>query len=632
MLGDFMGNGYYTHVIPTIGKKATRPYKSLEDKEYLSTDLNDADKEYSCGFLLAENAVLFDFDGTDKCDLVKNIIDKEQIDCRMSKSQGEHGGIHVTILNDGKIEKSYTNVTLAIGICADIKCGSKNAYEMIKYKNKNYPVFKDTLGIMPFYFRPIKNGIDFTSIASGERTNKLGGYLFKLVESGFTADEAFECVRLINKYVLKEPLSDSEINSTTLNDSTYSKLLELEKNSCKSKHELNLDTFLLYLNEIGLSIKYNVLTKRVEFSNVPNAFMCGNLNNVIPILIRDDLKKRGYKNVNRDVICDYIFVVADKYRYNPIQKYFTECNWDKKSRFNILFDEILNISDEFSKLLIKKWFIQCVAMLHNTIEKPIQLEGVLVLCGREGVGKSRFFQKLCENPVWFRTISSALNLQRKDDILNATGGWIVEIAEIDATLKNKNADIKGFLTNIVDNVRLPYAREETSIVRTTSFCGTTNKSEFLNDESGFRRFWCVDVDKINIDLLTDEKRFNLRQFWLECYEIWLNDENYFRLTDNEKNKLQDKNSEKTELLPAQDELMTAFDFEAAIEKWHYVKASVLRTIPAYNVCNYSPSVIGKALNAITKLNVNVKRIKSNGDVKYFVPPIKSGTDQYRNKG
>ena len=47
----------------------------------------------------------------------------------------------------------------------------------------------------------------------------------------------------------------------------------------------------------------------------------------------------------------------------------------------------------------------------------------------------------------------------------------------------------------MDSIRKPYAREPVTKARTTVFCGTTNKAEFLNDDTGFRRWWVIPVTK-----------------------------------------------------------------------------------------------------------------------------------------
>ena len=614
---------YFTHVLPiSDDKKALVKYGTDNDKLKLSVELDNLKALNSAAYILSENAVLFDCDKPENITKIKAMIKGENIKCRMSLSKGTHGGVHLTMLNNGDVEKSNNNVYLACGIVVDIKCGKKNCYEIVKLNNKTYPIEINELGVMPKYFKPLKKGIDFTKVVEGNRVNDLCSHCFTLINEGFTAEETFKCIEIINKYILPQPLNDKDLKAMVLNPKTFNNLLEKQKNSGSvKKRELALDDFKAYLDSKNLKIRYNEVTKQTEFDNLPLEWSaCGDISNCLPIFVCDELKKI-YKNINKYVVSDDIFIVADANRYNPVHEYFESGKWDGKKRIGRLVKEVLNVHDSFCETLIKKWLIQCVAISYNTLEKPIQAEGVLILIGAEGIGKSRFFRAICPNQNWFRAVSNAINVQRKDDILNAVGGWIVEISEIDATLCRKDSALKAFITNDIDYLRKPYAREETAMARTSSFCGTTNKGEFLNDESGYRRFWCIDVTEINLSIFQKEKDF-LKQLWFECYEIWTKNNDGFRLSREERAKLKKINEDKMETLPAQDELMNAFDFEKPKADWHWIQASQIRIMPAYNVGQYSSVTIGKALRAIEKLNLGIEFMKRNGKNQYFIPPFK----------
>jgi predicted P-loop ATPase len=65
---------------------------------------------------------------------------------------------------------------------------------------------------------------------------------------------------------------------------------------------------------------------------------------------------------------------------------------------------------------------------------------------------------------------------------------------------------KAFLSSSVDALRPPYHRDIEDFPRASIICGSTNKNEFLSDETGNRRFWVVPVQKkIDVALLTQER-------------------------------------------------------------------------------------------------------------------------------
>lgn len=628
-------NHYYTKAIPidcSHGKKKARAYyKTAEDKARLPELTEEyISKVDSVAGLLDSNTAMCDFDGTQYRQPIHDLIEGENIQCRESWSQGSHGGVHVTVyINDDlQMKNSFSHGWSAIGVPMDYKCGKINAYETIKLNHKLYDVKRNYAGSMPFYLKGIDNlpedkKTDFTSVLKGQRVNELCKWLFVLKHYySFTPEQCFITVTIINKYILQEPLEEKELYTMVLNDGTFKKLQET---SSKGKKDISLDTFKEFLDYHKITIKYNLMTKETEYYNLPDCYKSTyDKANAIPIQMLEEYKKfTNAKSIAYQTIQNYIFYIADCNAYNPVHDYFETGSWDKKDRFPIIF-KILGVDNQLSMELIKKWFYQCVGMAYNNVDHPIQAEGCLILSGKEGIGKSRFFALICPDPHWFRTKSNMLRLDNKDNLLSVISGFIVELGEIDATLSNKRADIKSFITASTDNIRKPYAREESRTPRTTSFAGTTNKTEFLNDESGFRRWWNIPVKSIDKKLLETftNNEDELHQFWLQCYETFVNDHTCFRLTDEQIEMLKDQNKNVMELLPAEEELRTVLDFESDSSKWIWVSASTLKMLPEYRVGQFNSKEIGRAINRIKQDENRIKKRISRGTAQYFIPPVR----------
>ena len=172
--------------------------------------------------------------------------------------------------------------------------------------------------------------------------------------------------------------------------------------------------------------------------------------------------------------------------------------------------------------------------------------------------------------------------------------------------------------------------EQVKKARTTSFCGTTNKTTFLNDDTGLRRWWVIPVNK-KIVLGDFAKEENLIQFWSQCFHEYQMNPNCFRLTDDEMTVLKERNREAMELLPAEEELRNRFDFDAPETCWNWTTASALKNLPEYDVCNYTVEQIGKALSRISEEDSRIKRRKKKGIYRRFVPPAIPLTDRFRNE-
>ena len=106
--------------------------------------------------------------------------------------------------------------------------------------------------------------------------------------------------------------------------------------------------------------------------------------------------------------------------------------------------------------------------------------------------------------------------------MGLAGSWIVEIGELDAFRGVASSRIKDFLTQCVDTYRAPYARQFQTRPRTVVFCGTTNSTEFLSDETGGRRFFCVEVRGLHTGELVRDRE----QLFAEAYAAYKNGEQW----------------------------------------------------------------------------------------------------------
>lgn len=485
---------------------------------------------------------------------------------------------------------------------------------------------------LPYFLYPLQmdNASFKVEFPEGNRTQALGAYLFYLTNKGYTADQAFQIVRLMNSYIFEKPIPEKTLDAEILNQSTLEKLQEGEKST--QRKEASPETFKAFLKETGMSIRYNELLNIVEFGGIPEgaAFQdIKDIQNQMPTALQYAYRKyTGLKNISKQQTIDLIALEADKNSYNPVRDYLRGVEWDGQDRFPELFD-ILGVQNTFGQTLIRKWFCQSAAMPFNVLDDPFQPEGVLIFRGNEGIRKTRFFRKVSINSLWFMSLNKPMSTKNKDTLIETLSAWITEIGEIDRTFTERRSDLKSFMTAEKDTIRRPYAREPVTKARTTSICGTTNKVEFLNDETGYRRWWVVHIPgKIDLDRLTPEY---LSQLWGQCYRAYADDPQCFRLTDEEVGELEKQNAEVTEMLPAESELRLRLDFEAPLESWHWVQPSVLKNLPDYDVMPYSAKDIGAAIRAIMRDVPEIRHKHNNKGTVYLIPPTVGGTDRYRMK-
>ena len=126
--------------------------------------------------------------------------------------------------------------------------------------------------------------------------------------------------------------------------------------------------------------------------------------------------------------------------------------------------------------------IQAVA---RVFKPGCKADSVIILEGQQGTGKSTCLSVLF-SPDYFG--DQLPPMTSKDASSYLKGKWCVELAELEYKRKTEIEAIKAFISRTHENYRPAFGREEIIQPRTCVFWGTTNKDDYLNDETGNRRF------------------------------------------------------------------------------------------------------------------------------------------------
>ena len=153
------------------------------------------------------------------------------------------------------MEKSWTKQTLAVGIKTDAKVGRNNSYAIMRFKGVDRAVLldcpEDEIQVVPKWLTPVKTNQDFITMEAGDgRNTALYTYILTLQSEDFAKEEARECIRLINRYVLPDPLGDRELE-TILRDDAFKKPVFFKKNT------FLFDKFATYLKNNNHIVKIN---------------------------------------------------------------------------------------------------------------------------------------------------------------------------------------------------------------------------------------------------------------------------------------------------------------------------------------------------------------------------------------
>ena len=311
---------------------------------------------------------------------------------------------------------------------------------------------------------------------------------------------------------------------------------------------------VMILNKI--SCLYNVIKKRMEIT-VPESNFIQDMQEEAALI---DIEDRCIQmNIPHTKVRDYLKLLAVE--YNPVRDWMESRRWDGESRLQSFLDSITSPNQALKEMLMKKWLISCVAAACEP--KGVELEGILVFQGAQGLGKTLWFKRLANYDEGWLLEGATLNPSDKDSVKQAVSHWIVELGEIESTFKKSDIDqLKAFVTKKTDELRLPYDRAFTTYQRRTAFYASVNAREFLTDTSGNRRFWVIPVNGIDVNHGVD-----MQQLWAEVKETMYRpgQKNWF-LSPDERAQLQESNELYRTQSSVEDLILEHVDFKDAATK------------------------------------------------------------------
>ncbi len=202
--------------------------------------------------------------------------------------------------------------------------------------------------------------------------------------------------------------------------------------------------------------------------------------------------------------------------FNEVQDYLKGLLWDGVPRLDTLFVDYLGAADSpYMRAVTRKAFTAAVT---RAMVPGSKYDNMVILAGPQGIGKSTLLDKMSRG--WFNDSIRTFEGKEASELLQ--GVWLVEIAELDAFRRTDIARIKQFLSLRHDRFRAAYGRHVKELPRCCVFFGTTNTKEYLQDRTGNRRFWPVDVGirEATKSVWTDLPD-EVDQVWAEAVTRWM---------------------------------------------------------------------------------------------------------------
>lgn len=186
--------------------------------------------------------------------------------------------------------------------------------------------------------------------------------------------------------------------------------------------------------------------------------------------------------------------------------------WDGTERIEKLLPDYFAAEDtKVTRAMGQRWMLGCA---RRVLHPGCKMDTVLVLVGKQGARKTTGLEALAPGSSF---TSMSINPADKDCVLRASRYAVVEWGELAYARRREAEALKQYLTLTEDTLRRPYAPGDETIPRRGVIVATTNDHAILEDKTGSRRFWPVEVGDVKLEAIKADHA----QLWAEAMHLHL---------------------------------------------------------------------------------------------------------------
>ena len=440
-----------------ILSKGKEPLASVKKSDLLKEPPTDHDYVG----VLYEDIIQLDFDDVKSAEIILKIVDEYKLKCDILKTSR---GVHLYFKNDDNTKSQAVGIFNAIGIKCDVGLGSKNRVVPLRITKdeettrivngvetpmktrvvvqREWLQTYDELEVIPSFLRPISH-TDYELAKSNTRNQTLFNYILKLQLHNFSKTDIRKTIKIVNKYVLYEPLSEKEIDIIT-RDEAFSEEMFFNEDG-KFLHDRFGNYMLTNSNILNIDNQVCIYTDDCLYSNNMEEFEKVMIKKISSL--KDAQRKEVYKYITlkctktgeyaspkyiglKSHILD--IETMEKIPYSPLYVINNKIDWDyDENAYCEILDKTLDkvcCNDKQVRALLEE-------MIGYVLYRKNTMQSCFILTGEGSNGKS-----------------TILNLIKK--LIGKQNYTSLDLRELEETFKP--AELYNKLANIGDDISAKY--------------------------------------------------------------------------------------------------------------------------------------------------------------------------------